>query len=203
MNLKTHKLRDAVVLALVLGTAAGAAQAQTTTPATTQDDQAQTLDTLVVTGSRIRQVDTETSQPVTFITREDIEKQGFQSVADILQNITSTGTPPLSRASPLSAGEAAGGTYISLRNLGAPRTLVLVNGRRLGITTSGLADISAIPAAAVERIEVLKDGASSIYGSDAIAGVINIITRTNFERAQASTSASTAKATARSRRATW
>ncbi len=186
MNLKTHKLRDAVVLALVLGTAAGAAQAQTTTPAATDEGQAQTLDTLVVTGSRIRQVDTETSQPVTFITREDIEKQGFQSVADILQNITSTGTPPLSRAAPLSSGEAAGGTFISLRNLGAQRTLVLVNGRRLGITTSGLADIGAIPAAAVERIEVLKDGASSIYGSDAIAGVINVITRTNFERAQAS-----------------
>ncbi|MEO5963154.1 MAG: TonB-dependent receptor [Thermomonas sp.] len=190
MSLKTNKLRDAICYSLAVGLSAlsvsSVAFAQTA-PATTQAGQsAKTLDSVVVTGSRIRQVDTETSQPVTFITREDIEKQGFQSVADILQNISATGTPPLSRASPLSAGEAAGGTFISLRNLGATRTLVLLNGRRLGITTSGLADISTIPASAVERIEVLKDGASSIYGSDAIGGVINVITRTNFEGARAS-----------------
>lgn len=183
MQFKTSRLRDAVLAALVLGSGTGIAQAQ---DANSQQEKAKTLDTLVVTGSRIRQVDVETSQPVTFITRDDIEKQGFQSVADILQNITATGTPPLSRASPLSAGEAAGGTFISLRNLGAERTLVLLNGRRLGITTGGLADISTIPASAVERIEVLKDGASSIYGSDAIAGVINVITRQNFEGAMAS-----------------
>lgn len=183
MQFKTNRLRDAVLAALVLGSATGIAHAQ---DANQGQEKAKTLDTLVVTGSRIRQVDVETSQPVTFITRDDIEKQGFQSVADILQNITATGTPPLSRASPLSAGEAAGGTFISLRNLGAARTLVLLNGRRLGITTSGLADISTIPASAVERIEVLKDGASSIYGSDAIAGVINVITRQNFEGAMAS-----------------
>lgn len=185
MSFKSNRLRDAVLLALVIGSSAGLAQAQDATTSK-EESKAKTLDTLVVTGSRIRQVDVETSQPVTFITREEIEKQGFQSVADILQNITATGTPPLSRASPLSAGEAAGGTFISLRNLGAARTLVLMNGRRLGITTSGLADISTIPASAVERIEVLKDGASSIYGSDAIAGVINVITRQNFEGAMAS-----------------
>lgn len=183
MQFKTNRLRDAVLAALVLGSGTGIAHAQ---DANQGQEKAKTLDTLVVTGSRIRQVDVETSQPVTFITRDDIEKQGFQSVADILQNITATGTPPLSRASPLSSGEAAGGTFISLRNLGAARTLVLLNGRRLGITTSGLADISTIPASAVERIEVLKDGASSIYGSDAIAGVINVITRQNFEGAMAS-----------------
>lgn len=140
------------------------------------------LEQIVVTGSRIRRAaETETTQPVSVISREDIENQGFQSVADILQNTTATGTPPLSRASPLSAGEAAGGTYISLRNLGAARTLILMNGRRMPITTSGLADVSLIPSIAVERVEVLKDGASSIYGSDAIAGVINIITRNNYD----------------------
>lgn len=186
MNFKTNRLREALIAALVIGSGIGVAQAQDTAATAGKETKAKTLDTLVVTGSRIRQVDVETSQPVTFITRDDIEKQGFQSVADILQNITATGTPPLSRASPLSAGEAAGGTFISLRNLGAARTLVLLNGRRLGITTSGLADISTIPASAVERIEVLKDGASSIYGSDAIAGVINVITRQNYEGAMAS-----------------
>lgn len=151
-----------------------------------QRDDAKTLDKIVVTGSRIRQTDIETAQPIQMIMREDIEKQGFQSVGDILQNISAVGTPPISRASPLTAGQNAGGVYISLRNLGAERTLVLLNGKRLGISTSGLADISTIPAIAVERIEVLKDGASSTYGSDAIAGVINIITRSNFEGAKAS-----------------
>lgn len=182
MRLKNHPLRDAIGFALALGTfgIGGVALAQTT-PAADQDEDAQELDRVQVTGSRIRQVDMETAQPVLTISRQDIEKQGFQSVADILQNISATGTPPISRASPLSAGEAAGGTFISLRNLGAARTLILVNGRRMPITTSGLADVSQIPAVAVERIEVLKDGASSIYGSDAIAGVINIITRSNFE----------------------
>ncbi len=182
MSFKSNTLRDAVCFALAMGTlgVAGAAQAQEGA------ENAQELDRVEVTGTRIRQADIQTEQPVLTISRQDIERQGFQTVADILQNISATGTPPISRAQPLSAGEAAGGTYISLRGLGAARTLVLLNGRRLGITTSGLADISTVPAAAVERIEVLKDGASSIYGSDAIAGVINIITRSRFEGARAS-----------------
>ena len=182
---KTHPLRDAIGFALALSSTAlvgtGAAFAQETGAR-----DATTLDRVEVTGSRIRQVDIETSQPVLSISRAQIEQQGFQSVADILQNISAAGTPTLSRASPLSAGEIVGGSFISLRNLGATRTLVLVNGKRLGISTSGLQDISTIPTAAVERIEVLKDGASSIYGSDAIGGVVNIITRTDYEGMQAS-----------------
>ncbi|KAG0922453.1 hypothetical protein G6F32_014664 [Rhizopus arrhizus] len=87
------------------------------------------------------------------------------------------GSPAISRANALSAGENTGGTYIDMRNLGAQRTLVLVNGKRLGISTSGYQDVSSLPVSAVERIEVLKDGASAIYGSDAMAGVINIITK--------------------------
>ena len=199
MRLRNSRLRDAITLAIATGAfalggsamaqeaaaaqSAPATAAQTTAAATKP---ATTLDKVEVTGTRIRQSDLETAQPVLIISREDIDKSGFQSVADILQNISAVGSPPISRASPLSAGENAGGTFISLRNLGAARTLVLLNGRRLGISTSGLADVSVIPAAAVERIEVLKDGASSMYGSDAIAGVINIITRSNFEGASAS-----------------
>ncbi|NCT71827.1 MAG: TonB-dependent receptor [Xanthomonadaceae bacterium] len=184
MNCKTTKLRDAISFAL----AAGAVSVIGTGTAFAQQAQgdATTLDRIEVTGTRIRQVDTETAQPVFTLSRADIEKQGFQSVSDILQNISAMGPPTISRASPLSAGEIAGGTYISMRNLGAQRTLVLVNGKRLGISTSGYADVSTIPAVAVERIEVLKDGASSTYGSDAIAGVINIITRSNYEGAAAS-----------------
>ena len=180
MNCKTNKLRDAITVALM-------ASAGTAGVAIAQEEQAATtLDRIEVTGSRIRSVDTEQAAPVLTISRAEIEEQGFQSVADILQNIAAVGTPAISRAQPLSAGENVGGQFISMRNLGTTRTLILVNGKRLGQSTSGLQDISTIPTVAVERIEVLKDGASSIYGSDAIAGVVNIITRSNFEGATAS-----------------
>ena len=169
----------AVRLALIAGSAVLVA-APGMAVAQSAGDAADALETVVVTGSRIRRAEAETSQPVAVISREDIDNQGFTSVADILQNTTVTGAPPISRASPLSAGENAGGNYISLRNLGASRTLILVNGRRMPISTSGLADVSLLPSVAVERLEILKDGASSIYGSDAIGGVINLITRSNF-----------------------
>jgi len=182
MTLKTTKLRDAITFALVAGATAVAG----TGVAFAQDSEVTTLDRIEVTGSRIRQADIETAQPVFTISRQDIENQGFASVGDILQNMTAAGSPPISRAAPLSSGENVGGQYIDLRNLGANRTLVLVNGRRLPITTSGYQDISAIPSIMVERIDVLKDGASSIYGSDAIAGVINIITRRNYEGVEGS-----------------
>ena len=183
MTLKTTKLRDAISFALVSGATViagtGVAFAQDSS-----EQQATTLDRIEVTGSRIRQVDVETAQPVVMISREDIQAGGFNTVADILQNIPSAGSPTFSRTAPLTANQEAGGQYIDLRNLGAQRTLVLVNGKRLGISPDGFQDVSTIPAAMVERIDVLKDGASSIYGSDAMAGVINIITRTNFEGAE-------------------
>ncbi|MGV8944362.1 TonB-dependent receptor plug domain-containing protein [Thermomonas sp.] len=183
MTCKTTTLRKAILLALTMSASAIplAASAQAAQEPAAKESEVKTLAGMQVTGSRIRQTDVETSQPVMIITREEIEKQGFQSVGDILQNITATGNPPLSRASPSSSGPNAGGTYISLRDLGAERTLVLINGRRMGVGINGRADLSLIPAAVVESIEVLKDGASSTYGSDAIAGVINIITRTNFD----------------------
>ncbi len=186
MKFKTTQLRDAISFALavtattLLTTGSVFAQ-ESPAPAA----EATTLDRIEVTGSRIRQVDTETAAPVLLISRADIERQGYSSVGDILENITSAGSPAISRASPLSSGENVGGTYIDLRNLGPERTLVLLNGRRLGITNSGLQDVSGIPTSMVERIEVLKDGASTIYGSDAMAGVINIITRRNFDGAEA------------------
>ena len=178
MNCKQSKLRDAVLIALAVG-AAG------TTGTVFAQDSTTTLDRLEVTGSRIRQVDVATAQPVLSISRQDIEAQGFASVGDILQNISAAGSPSFSRSSPLTANQEAGGQYIDLRNLGAQRTLVLVNGKRLAISPDGFQDVSTIPTVMVERIEVLKDGASSIYGSDAMAGVINIITRKNFTGAEA------------------
>jgi iron complex outermembrane receptor protein len=179
--MKTNLLRDAIRIALLTGAATAFAP-----PVLAQQSEAPTeLDRIQVTGSRIRQVDMETSAPVLLIDRENIEKQGFDSVADILQNISAAGSPAVSRTTPLASGPSVGGSYIDLRNLGPNRTLVLVNGKRLGIDVNGLQDVSLIPASMVERVEVLKDGASTIYGSDAIAGVINIITRKNFNGAQA------------------
>jgi len=175
MSSASSTLGRAVRLALITASTGAA------TAAIAQDAAPTVLDRIEVTGSRIRQVDVETAQPVFSIHRADIERQGFSSVADILQNLTAAGSPALSRSNVLSAGENAGGTYIDMRNLGAQRTLVLINGKRLGITTSGYQDISSVPVSAIERMEVLKDGASAIYGSDAMAGVINIITRSNVD----------------------
>ncbi|WP_133500335.1 TonB-dependent receptor plug domain-containing protein [Cognatilysobacter terrigena] len=188
MTFKTTRLRDAISIAIAMTSvaAAGSAFAQNTTatPAP-QSGEAQQLDRIEVTGSRIPRADVETAQPIITLSRDQIQAQGFTSVADILQNLTSAGSPAISRADALASGENVGGYYIDLRNLGAARTLVLVNGKRLGITTSGLQDLSQIPVSAIQRIEVLKDGASAIYGSDAIAGVVNVITRRNFDGAEA------------------
>lgn len=186
MNFRIPAVRQGLLpaaIALALIPAAAAAQDQ---PQPQTGEGATTLDRIQVTGSRIRQVDIETAQPTVTISRTDIENQGFQSVGDILQNISVTGSPTLSRSAPLNAGESPGGTYVDLRNLGPERTLVLLNGRRLGVNNDGLQDLATIPSSAVERIEVLKDGASSLYGSDAVAGVINVITRRNFDGAEAS-----------------
>jgi iron complex outermembrane receptor protein len=173
MNCKTSKLRDAISLALVVSASAtGAAFAQ----------EATTLDKVEVTGSRIKRTDVETSQPVFSLSREDIQAQGLTSIGDVIQNLTANG-------STLNATFNNGGngeTRVSLRNLGSNRTLVLVNGRRwvAGTGLGGATDLNTIPTAAVERIEVLKDGASAIYGSDAIAGVVNVILRTDFDGAE-------------------
>jgi len=182
MNCKSNKLRDAVVLALVVGAGgtAGSAFAQESSAQPTN------LDRIEVTGSRIRGSEMETQQPIISLDRQTLERQGFTSVADVLQNLTSAGSPAISRADALASGENVGGYYIDIRNLGAERTLILMNGKRLGATTSGLQDLSQIPFSAIERIDILKDGASSIYGSDAIAAVVNVITRKRFEGAEAS-----------------
>ena len=166
---------------------AGIAIALTPAFASAQDTTAgaTTLDRLEVTGSRIRGANMETQQPILTLSRENLEKQGFTSVADVLQNMTSAGSPAISRSEALASGENVGGYYIDIRNLGANRTLVLMNGKRLGATSGGYQDLSQIPMSAIERIEVLKDGASAIYGSDAIAGVVNVITRKNFDGAEA------------------
>lgn len=180
MTLKTTKLRDAITFALVAGATAVAGTGVAVAQDTGDQQGATTLDRIEVTGSRIRSVDAETSQPVLVLDRADIEKQGLTSVAEVLSRISANGAG-INRTFN-NGGD--GSAEISLRNLGSSRTLVLVDGRRWVSTLTGSVDLNTIPTAVVERIEVLKDGASAIYGSDAIAGVVNIITRDNFEGAE-------------------
>jgi len=137
-----------------------------------------------VTGSSIKRASVETASPVQVISREDIAKSGKTTVAEYLQTLTADGAGSLPTG--FGNGFAAGSTAISLRGLGATSTLVLLNGRRMAPFAraddgqKSFTDLSTVPMEAVERIEVLKDGASSTYGADAIAGVVNIILRKDF-----------------------
>ena len=179
MTLKTNKLRDAISFALVSTTALAASNV-----AFAQEGQEE-LDTVVVTGSRIpRSAEVEGTSPVLTLDRAAIEATGLTSVGDVLFNITASDGGAL-RNITTSTNGSDGTQNISLRGLGAGRTLLLVNGRRWVTQGGGAVDLNTIPISVVERIEVLKDGASAIYGSDAIAGVINVITRKNFDGAEA------------------
>lgn len=181
MTFKTTKLRDAITFALAVSATAVAG----TGVAYAQDaEEADDLDRVVVTGTRIpRSADVESSQPVFSLTRQEIEAQGLTSVGDVIQNISTNGSTLNTTFNNGGNGE----TRVNLRNLGSDRTLVLVNGRRWvgGTGLGGAVDLNTIPTAAIERVEVLKDGASVIYGSDAIAGVVNVILRQNFDGAEA------------------
>ncbi|MBS7456070.1 TonB-dependent receptor domain-containing protein [Coralloluteibacterium stylophorae] len=179
MTFKTKPLSNAIKVAMFAGTGL----AMTAPAVLAQSSEATTLDRIQVTGSRIQRVDVETSQPVFSLSREDVQSQGLTSIGDVIQNLSTGGSALNSTFNNGGNGE----TRVSLRNLGSDRTLVLVNGRRWigGTGLGGAVDLNTIPTAAVERIDVLKDGASVIYGSDAIAGVINIVLRTDFDGAEA------------------
>ena len=142
-----------------------------------------------VTGSNIKRVEGEGALPVTIITREEIQRSGATTAAEVLQLLSSNNS-----SSAVNLTSAVGATTFSaqtasLRGLGGGRTLVLLNGHRLEgfageITSVQGVNLAAVPFAAIERVEVLKDGASAIYGSDAIAGVINFIMRNDYTGAE-------------------
>jgi len=138
-----------------------------------------------ITGSYIRRADAETPSPVQVLNAKDLRNSGYTSVGEVLQNITANGAGTLSQN--FSGGFAAGGSGISLRGLNNNATLVLIDGHRMAsypLADDGsrsFVDISNIPFEAVERIEILKDGASAVYGSDAMAGVVNVILKKNFK----------------------
>ncbi|WP_180961105.1 MULTISPECIES: TonB-dependent receptor [unclassified Shewanella] len=139
------------------------------------------VERIQVTGSRIKRADLETSSPVTVIDASAILASGATSIDDILQQMTSTGGAMVNAAVNNGSG---GDASINLRGLGSNRTLVLVNGRRMIASGTGAAstvDLNTIPVSMIQRVEVLKDGASAIYGTDAIAGVVNVILKRDFD----------------------
>ncbi|MBQ4877460.1 TonB-dependent receptor [Pseudoalteromonas luteoviolacea] len=173
------KVTKAVRIALAFGAASSAAFAANAVAA----EGAEKVERIEVTGSRIKRVDMEGASPVEVISTAEFESQGRVSVAEALQSVTSNSFGSIA---PASGNSAQSQNTVSLLGAGAGRTLVLVDGKRLGGSPSlnaGGANLSSIPMAAVERIEILKDGASAIYGSDAIAGVINVILKKDFEGA--------------------
>jgi iron complex outermembrane receptor protein len=169
---------------LVQAVSLALAYAALTAPAMAQDVEQGPIQRVEVTGSSIKRASTETASPIQIITREDIAKSGKGTVAEYLQTLTADGAGSLPTG--FGNGFAAGSTAISLRGLGATSTLVLLNGRRMAPFAraddgqKSFTDLATVPMEAVERIEVLKDGASSTYGADAIAGVVNIILRKDF-----------------------
>jgi iron complex outermembrane receptor protein len=138
-----------------------------------------------ITGSSIKRIDSETALPVQLISREDIEKMGATTAAELVKNI-SANTAPLTDGPSITDGTSGqrGLNGANMRGLGVSSTLILLNGRRLANFASpgdnAGVDLNNIPAGAIQRVEVLKDGASAIYGTDAIGGVINFITRKDY-----------------------
>jgi len=177
VNTRKRYLAIAVASAVAGGSIAGAALAQTAEP--------QRVEKIEVTGSSIKRIDQETAAPVLIITRETIERSGQSTVSEVLRSITANNGGAFDEK--FTNSFAPGTSGVSLRGLGQNTTLVLINGRRVANyafaqnISDTFVDLNSIPLGAVERIEVLKDGASAIYGSDAIAGVINVILRRDFK----------------------
>ena len=182
MNMKKSRLTTAIVAtccAAMLPTFAYAADEQ----------QAERVE---VVGSHIKRTDIEGTSPLFVVTREDIENSGYNNLQQLFERMPVAGNGTFSTRGNNQDSTANGGAAISLRGFGSDATLVLVNGRRVAISafaesiTNNFVDVNAIPMAAIERVEVLKDGASAIYGSDAVAGVINIVLRKNYEGSELS-----------------
>jgi iron complex outermembrane receptor protein len=176
---KRSALRPPSLLALCVALACAGVPAYAATPGDAAPPKR--LQTIVVTGTHIRGADLESEHPLLVLKRDDLLRTGVSGVADILQSLVIANGQTLNRN--INNG-GSGELRVNLRSLGANRTLVLVNGHRWVSAVDGAVDLSAIPLALVQRVEVLKDGASAIYGSDAIGGVINIITRQDFRGAE-------------------
>ncbi|MEZ9369394.1 TonB-dependent receptor plug domain-containing protein [Shewanella sp. 10N.286.51.B2] len=145
------------------------------------------VERIEVTGTHIKRTDLEGASPMTVLSAEDIARSGAQDISQLLSKLPVSGSGTFSTQGNNSDDTANGGAAVSLRGLGADATLVLLNGRRIAVSSfaksidTAFVDINSIPISAVKRIDIVKDGASATYGSDAIAGVINIIMKKDFE----------------------
>jgi iron complex outermembrane receptor protein len=185
MKMKRNPISNAVFKALFTGFVASSAFG-TVALAQQDNDEDQSVEEqgkITVTGSRIKRSDVEGALPVTVITREEIELSGESNAADFLRNLTFNSAGSFR---PQSGSSAQAEASLNLRGIGASRTLVLIDGRRMPKApgTGSTQDLNTIPMGAIERIEVLSDGASAIYGSDAIGGVVNVITRKDYQGAE-------------------
>lgn len=178
-HLRSKLHRCAFAVSTILCT--GAVMAQETPPV-----EEKTVERMQVTGSHIKRTDLEGPSPVTIIDRQMIDKSGFDNLQQLLERLPVTGAGTFSTRGNSQDSTANGAAAISLRGFGADATLVLINGRRVatsafaeGIVNS-FVDINSIPVAAIERVDILKDGASAIYGSDAVAGVVNVVLRKDY-----------------------
>jgi len=181
-NLRSFLLASATLAALALPVSA-MAQAQTSSGSDVD------VDEVVVTGSRIARPELTSVNPIQTITNDKFEKRGYTNVADALNELPTAGIP----VNPIGdqGGFGTGRNFVNIFNLGSNRTLTLVNGRRFvggnpasiftGAAAGGQVDLNVIPTGLVDRIETIQAGGSAVYGSDAIAGVINIITKTEYE----------------------
>ena len=182
MKMKRNPITNAVQKALFTGFIASSAFG-TVALAQDSDENVEEQGKITVTGSRIKRSDVEGALPITVITREQIELSGESNAADFIRNLTFNSSGSFR---PQSGSSAQGEATVSLRGLGSSRTLVLIDNRRLpkSPATGSSQNLSTLPMGAIERIEVLSDGASAVYGSDAIGGVINIITRSDYQGAE-------------------
>ena len=172
------KVASAVRWSLIVGISAGASITHTQAFAQDAAKDEKKVERIEVTGSRIKKTDMETAQPVFSIGQEDIARTGLLTVGDVLKEISTNGA---ALGLQTNNGNTSGVTRVNLRNCSSSRTLVLVNGRRWVADLNGAVDLGTIPLAAIKSVEVLKDGASSIYGTDAICGVVNVITKNDFD----------------------
>lgn len=180
--MKLKKLAQLVALMGVVG------------PVAAQEAAPPAMQRVEVTGSSIKRVAKEGALPVQVITFDQIEKQGITTTEQLVRTLSANGTGADNMTSGnnvfgADADRVSGGaSFASLRGLGPSSTLVLLNGRR--IATHGASgksvDLNSIPLGAISRVEILKDGASAIYGTDAIGGVINFILKTNYSGVEAS-----------------
>ncbi|MGS0675233.1 TonB-dependent receptor domain-containing protein [Shewanella sp. 0m-4] len=178
---KNNFLSNSVRLALV----SGAMTAAFTAPAVfaAEESELETIEKIEVTGSRLRTTDMQGFTPVQVIDASEIDTSSVANIQELLLKNPAFGTPGISRTNSNFSTASAGVATVDLRNLGSARTLVLVNGRRFvsGVPGSSAVDLNAIPTQFIERIEIMTGGASAVYGSDAVAGVVNIIYKKDFE----------------------